>query len=97
MHRQLNINNNPNYLETRSFVLKHAYTIHTNTKKEESILSQSNIPNFTPNVNIDRDDAVNLLLASIAMEEMGLAHILNAEGEKVQHALKALQQQRRST
>ncbi len=51
------------------------------------ILSQPNLPNFTPNITLTRDDAINLLLASIAMEEIGLSHIINAEGEKLQYAL----------
>lgn len=44
------------------------------------------IPTF-PDDNISSEDAVNLLLASIAYEELGLAHIINAEGEKIQLAL----------
>ncbi len=50
-------------------------------------LSQPNVPNITPQISINRDDAINLLLASIAMEEIGLAHIINAEGEKIQYAI----------
>jgi len=53
-------------------------------------MSQPNIPNITPNVTITREDAVNLVLSSIAMEEMGMSHILNAEGEKLQYVLGTL-------
>lgn len=53
-------------------------------------LSQPNIPNITPNITLTRDDAINLLLSSIAFEELGLAHIVNAEGEKIQFALGTL-------
>ncbi|REK56578.1 MAG: hypothetical protein C6W55_07470 [Thermobacillus sp.] len=50
-------------------------------------MSAPNIPNITPVISIDRDDAINLLLSSIALEELGLSHILNAEGEKIQYML----------
>ncbi|UOQ49154.1 collagen-like protein [Gracilibacillus caseinilyticus] len=53
-------------------------------------MSQSNIPNITPDITLTRDDAINLLLSSIAMEELGLSHILNAEGEKLQYVLGTL-------
>ena len=49
------------------------------------------LPSF-PVVNppIEREDAVNQILSSIAMEELGLSHILNAEGEKLQYILGTL-------
>ncbi|MEQ5998337.1 BclA C-terminal domain-containing protein [Bacillus amyloliquefaciens] len=50
-------------------------------------MSQPNLPNITPVVTLSRDDTINLLLSSIAMEELEMAHILNAEGEKIQYAL----------
>ena len=42
-------------------------------------------------VTISRGAAVNITLASIAMEELALAHILNAEGEKLQYFLGTLE------
>lgn len=51
-------------------------------------MSLPNIPNITPDISLDRCDTINLLLSSIALEEIGLSHILNAEGEKLQHFLK---------
>ncbi|TVX88176.1 collagen-like protein [Paenibacillus agilis] len=53
-------------------------------------MSQSNIPNITPVISVTRDDAITLLLSSIALEELGLSHILNAEGEKLQYVLGTL-------
>ena len=50
-------------------------------------MSMPSIPDITPKIELDREESLNLLLASIAMEEMGLAHILNTEGEKLQHIL----------
>ncbi|WP_349294158.1 hypothetical protein [Lysinibacillus sp. Bpr_S20] len=50
-------------------------------------MSFPNIPNITASITITRDNVLNLLLASIAFEELGLSHIINAEGEKIQYAL----------
>jgi len=51
-------------------------------------MSLPNIPNITPKVSLNRCETINLLLSSIAMEEIGLSHILNAEGEKLQAVIK---------
>lgn len=53
-------------------------------------MSFPNIPNVTPSIDIDRTDVINLLLASIAFEELGLAHIINAEAEKIQAVIGTL-------
>lgn len=50
-------------------------------------MSLPNIPNITPEISLDKCDTINLLLSSIALEEIGLSHILNAEGEKLQFFL----------
>lgn len=51
-------------------------------------MSMPNIPNIKPDISLNRCETVNLLLSSIALEEIGLSHILNAEGEKLQAMLK---------
>lgn len=53
-------------------------------------MSFPQIPNITPSINISIEDVTNLLLASIAFEELGLAHIINAEAEKIQYMLGTL-------
>ena len=51
-------------------------------------MSMPTIPNITPIVSLTRCETIDLLLSSIALEEIGLSHILNAEGEKLQAFLK---------
>lgn len=54
-------------------------------------MSMPNIPNLNPQISVNRDDAVNIILSSIGMEELSLAHIHNAEAEKIQFALGTLE------
>ncbi len=63
------------------------------TKKGAEKMSFPNIPNIIPEIDISTEEAVNLLLASIAFEELGLAHIINAEAEKIQFVLGTLHNQ----
>lgn len=51
-------------------------------------MSQPSLPAISPP--ITREDALNMILLSIAMEELGLSHIINSEGEKLQFILGTL-------
>ncbi|MDC0748133.1 hypothetical protein [Polyangium mundeleinium] len=53
-------------------------------------MSQVTIPEFPNLPDFNPEDVASLVLISIAMEEMGLSHILNAEGEKIQWILGTL-------
>lgn len=51
-------------------------------------MSMPNVPDIKPEIILNRSEVINLLLTSIALEEIGLSHIINAEGEKIQKILK---------
>lgn len=53
-------------------------------------MSFSNIPNITPTISVTTAQTIPLLLASIAFEELVLAHIINAEAEKTQFVVGTL-------
>jgi len=49
------------------------------------------MPTFPDHTNTpDRKEVINQIISSIAMEELALSHILNAEGEKLQYVLGTL-------
>jgi Trk K+ transport system NAD-binding subunit len=56
-------------------------------------MSMPQFPDVDMNVTLTRNQAINLLLASIAFEELGLAHIINAEAEKNQYVLGTIEGQ----
>lgn len=46
------------------------------------------MPEFPePNPDFTLEQALIMILSSIALEEAALGHIMNAEGEKIQHIL----------
>lgn len=50
-------------------------------------MSMPVIPDLKQSIPIE--DALSLILVSIAMEELGLSHILKAEGEKIKYAIES--------
>ncbi|RAT99118.1 hypothetical protein [Brevibacillus sp. Leaf182] len=53
-------------------------------------MSQPTIPNITPTISVTIEQSVSLLLTSIALEELALAQIMNAEAEKLQFVVGTL-------
>jgi hypothetical protein len=48
-----------------------------------------NIPDIKPRIEVSFEESIVLLLSSIALEELSLAHIMNAEAEKIQEVVKS--------
>lgn len=53
-------------------------------------MSLPKIPDMNPNITVTREDAITMILMSIAMEGIGLSHVINAEGEKIDYLLGTL-------
>jgi hypothetical protein len=51
-------------------------------------MSMPNIPDIKPKIEVKFEESIVLLLSSIALEELSLAHIMNAEAEKIQEVVK---------
>lgn len=50
-------------------------------------MSVPNIPDVLPKINLCRNDMINMLIGSIALEEIGISNILEAEGNKIQRVV----------
>ena len=51
-------------------------------------MSFPNIPDITPEISITFEDSINLLLSSIALEEISLSKLMDAEKDKILYVLK---------
>lgn len=47
-------------------------------------MSMPNIPDIEPKIDLCKEDVLNILYMSVALQEISLSHILNAEGEILQ-------------
>ena len=50
-------------------------------------MSMPNIPNICPDICLCMEDMIKLIISSIALEEISISHLLNAESEKIQYVL----------
>lgn len=48
------------------------------------------LPQFPSTPDLNREDAINQIVSSIASEELALSHVINTEGEKIQYAIGSL-------
>ncbi|WP_346428512.1 hypothetical protein [Alicyclobacillus mengziensis] len=53
-------------------------------------MSQANIPSMTPTISLSLGQSITMLLDSIALEELALAHLMNAEAEKTEMSIGTL-------
>gem|GEM_PF-512564 len=51
------------------------------------VIKNMSLPEFPTGTSLTREEAINQIISSIAMEELGISHIINAEGEKLQYVL----------
>ena len=50
-------------------------------------MSMPNIPDIEPKINLCKEDVLNVLYMSVALQEISLSHILNAQGELLQQVI----------
>jgi len=55
-------------------------------------MSMPTVPDITPVIDISKEKSVDLLIASAALQELALAHVVNAEAEKIQFVLGTLKE-----
>jgi hypothetical protein len=51
-------------------------------------MSFPNVPDINPNIDITLEDSINLLLISVALEEISLSELISAETKKLESVLK---------